>query len=172
MAKITEADVVKYYFPLVIQECKNSYKGLEAEDRITEGVLALIHAIRTYKTEYGYFEDYFLIQLKIIMKQKNKEAWAMKKLESIFSLDAPVLTHNESSIRLDFIKSIPHDDTIIDVNCFIEGLSPTERQVVLLLINGQDLFEISNKLRLSLRQVQSVLKQLQSKAINYLDVDK
>lgn len=53
MVRITEADVVKHYFPLVIRECKNSYKGLEAEDRITEGVLALIHAIRTYRIEYG-----------------------------------------------------------------------------------------------------------------------
>ncbi|MGW9530242.1 RNA polymerase subunit sigma-70 [Paenibacillus terrae] len=172
MAKITEADVVKHYIPLVIQECKNSYKGLEAEDRITEGVLALIHAIRTYRTIYGCFEDYFFLQLKIIMEQKNKEAWTIKKLESIFSLDAPVLTHNESSTRLCFIKSIPHDDTIIDVNCFIEGLSQTERQVVLLLINDRDQFEISNELKLSLRQVQSVVKQLQSKAIDYLEVDK
>jgi RNA polymerase sporulation-specific sigma factor len=106
------------------------------------------------------------------MEQKNKEAWTIKKLESIFSLDAPVLTHNESSTRLDFIKSIPHDDTIIDVNCFIEGLSQTERQVVLLLINDRDQFEISNELKLSLRQVQSVVKQLQSKAIDYLEVDK
>lgn len=172
MAKITEADVVKHYFSLIIQKCKNSYKGLEAEDRIIEGVLALIHAIRTYNTKYGYFEEYFLLQLKIIMEQKNKEAWAIKKLESIFSLDAPVLTHNESSTRLEFIKSIPYDDTIIDVDCFIEGLSPTERQVVLLLINDRDLFEISDELMLSLGQVQSVIKQLQSKAINYLDVDK
>ncbi|MNV37889.1 RNA polymerase factor sigma-70 [compost metagenome] len=172
MAKITEADVVKQYFSLVIQECKNSYKGMEEEDRITEGVLALIYAIRTYKTKYGCFEDYFLLQLKIIMKQKNKEAWAIKKLESICSLDAPILAHNDSSTRLDFVRSIPHDDTIIDVHCFIEDLSPIEKQVVLLLIKDRDLLGISNELSLSLMQVQSVVNQLQGKVIDYLNVDK
>ncbi|MNT37349.1 RNA polymerase factor sigma-70 [compost metagenome] len=172
MGKVTETDVVKHYFPLVIQECKNSYKGLEEEDRITEGVLALIYAIRTYRTKYGCFEDYFLLQLKIIMKQKNKEAWALKKLESIFSLNAPVLRRNDSSTRLDFVRSIPQDDTILDVDCFIESLSSTERQVALLLINERDLLGISNKLSLSLKQIQSVVKQLQIKVTDYLAVDK
>lgn len=154
------------FFPLLFKNVKILIK-LEPEDRTTEGVLALIHAIRTYRTKYGCFEDYFLLQLKIIMEQKNKEAWAIKKLESIFSLDAPVLTHNEYSTRLDFINSIPHDDTIIDVDRFIEDLSPIERQVVLLLIDDRDLFEISGELRFSPGQVQSVINQLQSKAIDY-----
>ncbi|GIP24371.1 RNA polymerase subunit sigma-70 [Paenibacillus sp. J22TS3] len=172
MEKVTEADVVKHYFPLIIQECKNSYKGLEKEDRITEGVLALIYAIRTYRTKYGCFEDYFLLQLKIIMKQKNKEAWAIKRLESIFSLDSPAFAHNDSPTHIDFVRSIPHDETTLDVDWFIESLSSTERQVVLLLINDRDLLGISNKLSLSLNQVQSVVKRLQIKAIDYLDADK
>lgn len=99
------------------------------------------------------------------MSQKNKEAWAIKKLESIFSLDAPMLTRNESFTHLEFIKGIPHDDTIIDVEFFMEGLLSLEKEVVHFLFNGQDLFTISDELRLSLGQVESVVKQLQSKAV-------
>ncbi|GGF67006.1 hypothetical protein GCM10010912_09990 [Paenibacillus albidus] len=171
MGKITVADIVKHYFPLVIQQCKNSYKGLEVEDRIEEGLLALIHAIRTYRVQYGCFEEYFLLQFKLIMKQRNKEAWATKRLESFFSLDAPMLGSNESSSHLEFISSVPHDDTIIDVNLFMERLTSTERKIVSLLINNQDLLAISCELGLSVEQVQPLIKQLQRKAIEYLDVD-
>lgn len=72
MEKITEDDVVRHYISLVTQECKDSYKGLELEDRIAEGALALIHAIRTYKVQYGCFEEYMLLQLKFIMRDKIK----------------------------------------------------------------------------------------------------
>lgn len=78
---------------------------------------------------------------------------------------------NESSTYLELIRSIPYDDTTIDVGLFMERLSPIERQIVLLLINDQDLFAISDELRLSLELVQSVVKQLQRKAMEYLDVD-
>ncbi|KAA9002388.1 RNA polymerase subunit sigma-70 [Paenibacillus spiritus] len=169
--KITEADVVNHYFPLVVNECKNSYKGLEIEDRITEGVVALIHAIRTYNTHFGCFEDYFLAQLKIIMKQKNKEAWAIRRMESIFSVDAPVRIHNESHTHLEFIRSIPYDDTIIDVEIFLARLSSLERKVIYLLINGDDLKKISDELSLSSEQAGFIMEQLQSRAKHYLDVD-
>ncbi|GAB7058087.1 hypothetical protein JCM16163A_48360 [Paenibacillus sp. YK5] len=168
MAKITEDDVVKHYISLVIQECKGSYKGLEPEDRIAEGTLALIHAIRTYRIQYGCFEEYMLLQLRLIMKQKNKEAWAAKKLESIFSLDAPLVTHNASSTLSDFLRSVPHDDTIFDVHCFIKNLSPIEKQVVLLLLEDRDVFKVSNELRISLPQVQSIVKRIQSKFMIYV----
>ncbi len=171
MAKITEADVVNHYFPVIVQECRNSYKGIEHEDRIAEGVLALIHAIRTYSTKYGGFEKYFIMQFKIIMGRKNKEAWAMKKAESHFSLDASS-HYNESGPGLDFFKSFSDDATIVDativdVNYFIEGLPSTEKQILLLLLNGGELDEISNELRIPVQQIQSLITQLQKKATEY-----
>lgn len=170
MAKITEADVVNHYFPVIVRECRNSYKGIELEDRIAEGVLALIHAIRTYSTKYGGFENYFLMQFRIIMGQKNKEAWAMKKAESNFSLDAPSL-YNESLTGLDFLKSFSDDVTIIDVRCFIEDLLPIEKQVLLLMLNRRELNEISNELRVSVKQIQPLITQLQEKATEYWIID-
>lgn len=169
--KITEADVVDHYFPLVVRECKNSYKGLEAEDRITEGMVALIHAIRTYSAQYGCFEDYLLAQLKIIMNQKNKEAWSIRRMESIFSLDAPVRTYNASHTHLEFIRAIPYDDTIIDVEIFLARLSYLERRVIHLLINGNNLKKTSDALGLSSGQVESIVEQLQCRVKYYLDVD-
>ena len=60
MRSITESDVVKAYLPHVKQNCKNAYKGMELEDRLMEGWIAVLHAIRTYKKQYGCFEDYML----------------------------------------------------------------------------------------------------------------
>ena len=86
--------MITYFQPLVLQECKNSYKGLEPEDRIEEGNIALLYAIRTYKIHYGYFRDYAVNQIRKIMKQKNANAWAEKKPNSRASLDAPL--HNNA----------------------------------------------------------------------------
>ena len=73
MRNITEEDVVNSYLPLVVQTCKGSYKGMELEDRLMEGKIALLHAIRTYKTQYGCFEEYMSQQLRAIMKQKTRK---------------------------------------------------------------------------------------------------
>ncbi|MDF9407769.1 hypothetical protein L7E55_05250 [Pelotomaculum isophthalicicum JI] len=57
MRKITEEDVITYYLYLVLQECKNSYKGLELEDRISEGMSALLQAVRTYNMRIPVYPD-------------------------------------------------------------------------------------------------------------------
>ncbi len=170
MRVITEEDVVKSYMPHVIQECKNSYKGLELEDRLMEGRLALIHAIRTYKTQYGCFEEYMLLQLRIIMKQKNKEAWAVKKLESLFSLDAMLVTDDGTLVLSHCIGATPQDDTIFDVKCFIEGLSLKERRVLIHLMDGYNITILSNILELSVHEIQSVIERLQNKAVAYYGI--
>lgn len=41
--KTTEEDVILFWWPLILQECKKAYKGLEPEDRISEGALALLY---------------------------------------------------------------------------------------------------------------------------------
>lgn len=165
MGKITEGDVVAYYISLVAQECKSAYKGMELEDRIAEGTFAIVHAIRTYKTHYGSFEEYMLSQVRLFLRQKNKEAWAVKKMESIFSLDAPLFANDVSPTWHDFLKVTPYDDTIHDVNCFIDQLSPIEKQVISLLMDDRDFKKIANKLGISMRQVQHVVKNLQIKYV-------
>jgi hypothetical protein len=167
MAKVTEADVISYYSAYVLQECQNSYKGMEIEDRIAEGTLAVLYAIRTYKKHFGAFEDYLASQLTIIMKNKNKEAWTIKKLESIFSLDAPLTSNSDSSVFLNFVKSLPHDETILDVNSFLSTLSPIEKQVVAQLLDGKELKELSSELALPNLQVEIIIKDLQRKIRSY-----
>ncbi|MFE4573344.1 sigma-70 RNA polymerase sigma factor region 4 domain-containing protein [Paenibacillus chitinolyticus] len=164
MSKITEDDVVKHYVALVVQECKNSYKGLELEDRIAEGTLALIHAIRTYKVQYGCFEEYLLLQLRIIMKEKNKAAWASKRLESMLSLDAPSINNSSTfSVLSNFLGSPPHDETDFEVNYFIENLSLIEKQVVSHLMEDRDLIKISRHLGVSVSQIQRIIENIQNK---------
>lgn len=170
MRSITEGDVVEAYFPRVLQVCKNSYKGLELEDRLMEGRFVVLHAIRTYKKQYGCFEDYMLQQLNIIMKQKNKEAWAVRKLDSRYSLDAELVTEVDKYVLSQYLGLYWLDDTEYEVNCFIEGLSAIERQVLQYLIGDYSITSFSNKLELSTNEILSVIERLKSKAAAYFMV--
>jgi hypothetical protein len=166
MNKVTEEDIINYYQPLVIQECKNSFKGFEWQDRVGEASEALLYSIRTYKTKYGIFEDYMLLQLRKIMNQKNKEAWAMKRLESQFSLDAPFV-NCQGNDSLSSIIGISQDETLLDVQCFIEALSYIEKRVVDLLLNNCSIGLVSNELSLPLTQIQLIIDGLKVKASAY-----
>ncbi|QAY67293.1 RNA polymerase subunit sigma-70 [Paenibacillus protaetiae] len=168
MQKITEQDVVIYYTSLVTQECKAAYKGLELEDRIAEGTFAIIHAIRTYRTHHGSFKEYMLSQVKLILKQKNKEAWAMRKPESIISLDAPLTPHSVSATLNDVLRADPYDDTLFDVNCFTDQLSRMEKQVISLMLEDRNINKVATRLGIPILQVQDVLESIQSKYRAYL----
>lgn len=162
---------MKSYMPLVLEECRNSFKGIELEDRAIEGWLALLYAIRTHKSNFGNFEDYMILQVRGILKQKNKEAWAAKKIESRISLDAPLIK-TEGSLKLqDFINGIPHDETLLDVKCFIQSLSPFEQHIVFLLMDSQNISAVSDKLGLTISQIKCVVTNLQNKAAAYFGPD-
>lgn len=171
MARITEQDVVLYYISHVTRECKSAYKGMELEDRIAEGTIAIVHAIRTYRTHYGSFEDYMLTQVRSILRQKNKEAWTAKKMESIFSIDSPLFPNDASPTMHDFLKEIPYDDTILDVSCFMDQLSLIERKVILLLLEEHNFKKVANKLTISVQQVQQIVENLQTKYKAYFIAD-
>ena len=63
-------DMLDFYMPFILQECKNAYKGLEWEERVEVGKEALLYSIHTYNSRSERFPDYFLAQLKRILKQK------------------------------------------------------------------------------------------------------
>lgn len=170
MREITEEDVLKSYMPIVLRECRNSFKGIELEDRLVEGGLALLYAIRTYKTHYGSFEEYMLLQLRELMKQKNKEAWAVKRIESRISLDASLIADDGSFRLQDCIIAIPQDETLFDVKRFIESLPSIEQRIISLLMDNQSISDVSKKLKLPVSQIKSVVEGLQNKAEAYFDV--
>ena len=167
MSKITEEDVFNCYMPLIWQECKNSYKGLEWEDRIAEGAKALIYVIRTYKTRYGDFKEYMLTQLRKIMKQKNAEAWAVKKLDSPISLNAPIITGKDDFTLAECTATMASDDSVLYVKWFIDSLSQKEQNIVLLRMGNHSIHDISNMLGVSVHEVQSTLNGLKRKITVY-----
>lgn len=167
MRSITEEDVVNSYWPCVVRTCQGSYKGMELEDRLMEGNIALLHAIRTYRTQYGCFEKYMLQQLDAIMKQKNKEAWAVRKLESIFSLDARFVPNDCSFALSNYMGAPLLDGTILDVDYFIEELSPIERNILIHLMEGYDILILPEKLKYSEDEIKSVIEGLRYKAVAY-----
>ncbi|OPX91087.1 MAG: RNA polymerase factor sigma-70 [Pelotomaculum sp. PtaB.Bin013] len=169
MRKITEEDVITYYLYLVLQECKNSYKGLELEDRISEGMSALLQAVRTYNIRYGFFKDYAIAQIRRIMKQKNSKAWAEKKLDSLLSFDAPLANNaeNESFTLAACIGEAPRDDSVLDVKRFINSLSVKEQQVIIMRMNGHSLQNISTALKTSIYSVNHILNNVRVKLVDY-----
>lgn len=171
MRKITEEDVVNSYLPHMVQICKNSYKGMELEDRLMESKIALLHAIRTYKTQYGCFEDYMFHRLSVTLKQKNKEAWAVKKLESPFSLDAGQVTNDSTFVLSRYIGTTPLDDTIFDVQDFIEGLSSIERCTITHLMDGYSVSMLTGILELSVYEIKFVIETIQNKAVAFFHSD-
>ena len=167
MSKITEEDILSLYMPLVIQECKNSYKGIEWEERIAEGGIALLYAIRTYRAYYGCFKEYMITQLRRIMKQKNKEAWKVKRLESRISLDAPFIVGEDNLVFAECIAAPLSDDVSLVIQDFIVRLSPIEQNVVCMLMDNYSIQEISSKTSMTLHQITSLLDDLRNKLSAY-----
>jgi RNA polymerase sporulation-specific sigma factor len=171
MRKLTEKDIYIHYMPLVLQECKNSYKGLEWEDRIAEAGAALIYAIRTYRTSYGSFPEYMISQLKRILQQKNSEAWSVKKLDSRFSLDAPLYEGDNTFTLISCITSNLTDESALDVKCFLNSLTLTEKNIIKLLVDDYNIATIANILNQSLSQIQSTLNCIKNKYTGYFRDD-
>src|SRR5690606_35655140 len=110
----------------------------------------------------GSFEEYMLSQVRLILMQKNKEAWSRKRLQSIFSLDVPIIPNGDFPPLIDFVKSTPYDDTRFDVKNFLEQLSPIESHVILLLLEERDLKKTHN-MNVIRRIEKNYQKQYQSK---------
>ncbi len=173
MARITEEDVIAFYWPLILQECKNSYKGLELEDRISVGAAALLQAVRTYKISYGSFKDYGLMQMRRIMKEQNTKAWAGKKIDSMLSLNTPLInkTGNKNYTFAECINLDNIDYTKLDVKHFIYSLPAKEKSIVLMRWYGLSLKSISNKLKISTYNLNRILTSIGVKLTTYYEND-
>lgn len=169
--KTTEEDVLLFWWPLILQECKNSYKGLEPEDRISEGALALLYAIRTYKLHYGCFKDYAINQIRRIMKQQNTRAWAEKRISSNISLDAP-LRNNAESEDLTLSGCVGQesiDDTHPEVRCFISSLSTQEQRVINMRMDGYSFQSVSSALTVSPYSINRMMNNIKTKHRTYYE---
>lgn len=166
--KVTEEDVVRAYMPIILQKCKGTYTGLEFEDRLSEGYLALIYAMRTYKIDYGYFENYFNNQFRRIMKQQNAKAWVNRRQESRVSLNAPVSSHaNKNYIFAAFIGRSITDDSEFDIHQFINTLSSDEQKIISMRMIGYSINRISLVLKISPYSVNRIITMIQTKYLNY-----
>lgn len=169
--KPTEEDVLLFWWPLILRECKNSYKGLELEDRISEGALAFLYAIRTYKLQYGCFEDYAINQIRRIMKQQNAKAWAEKRLISSISLDAPLRNDNKSDdLTLSgCIGQEAIDGTLPEVKGFISSLSSEERRIINMRMKGYSFQSVSSTLTVSPYSINRMMNNIKIKHRIYYD---
>lgn len=163
--KITEEYVILFWRHLVLQECKNSYKGLEPEDRTSEGNLALLHAVRTYRRYYGGFPEYAVSQMRRIMKQQNTKAWAEKKSNARVSLDAPLGYYNkgEKNTFANCIGQRAIDHTSVEVDDFVSRLSAQEQKIIKMRMDGHSCQSISNILVISPHKILHIVDDIKKK---------
>ena len=64
--KAAENKIIEHYSKAIIDVIENDYTdtSIEKEDLIQTGLLALVSAIRNYKSEYGYFSTYVKNKIK------------------------------------------------------------------------------------------------------------
>lgn len=171
IAKISEEDVFDFYFPAIVQECQNMWRGLESEDRIQEGAIALLYAIRTYRPCYGPYQDFLKDRLQKYMEKQNSKSWAEMRLKSPLSMDAPLIADED---RNGFTLSLclgenGIDESALDSERFFCSLTRREQLIVQMLLSGYAIKNIADKLSTSTYRINCVVRGLQKKYICYFN---
>lgn len=93
-----------------------------------------------------------------------------KETRVVFSLDAGQVNDDTTFVLSQYIGTPPLDDTIIDVNQFIKGLSSIEKCTLIHLIEGYNISKLSNLPQLPVHEIQIVIEILQNKAEAYFSL--
>lgn len=158
--------------------------GGDREDIIQEGMIGLYKAIRDFRPDRlssfkGFAE--LCITRQIITAIKTATRQKHIPLNSSISLDRPVFTEDSERTLLDMLSGPIHDDPedlIIHKENFKyleeemnKVLSPLEKQVLALYLDGRTYQEISLELNRQIKSVDNALQRIKRKLEQYLQVD-
>lgn len=150
--------------------------GGDREDIVQEGMIGLYKAIRDYKGDRlssfkGFAE--LCITRQIITAIKTATRQKHIPLNTSISLDKPVYTEDSERTLLDMISGPVLDDPedlIIHKEDFVymedemnKVLSPLEKQVLSLYLDGQSYHEISSELNRQVKSVDNALQRIKRK---------
>ncbi len=143
-----------------VQAARVRCPGLDFDDAVQEGLIALFHAVQTFDGAKGAgFDTYARVCVQNALVSAAKAAARLKHsplnnfvpLDEVQSEDCPedIVVQSES-----YSKAIEGIETL---------LSPLEKQVLLMFIDGLSYAEIAKKLAVSEKAVDNALQRVRTK---------
>lgn len=171
------------YKNLVRKKAKAMYlAGGDSDDLIQEGMIGLYKAVRDY--DDGKEATFATFASLCINRQMISAVTAYNRkkntpLNSYLSFDLPANTDDENDMRLvDVLKSdndsdpesmyIDREYTLLLKKHLMESLSPFEKQVIELYLEGNDYREIANILNKPPKAIDNALQRIRTKASVWL----
>ena len=156
--------------------------GADHEDIVQEGMIGLFKAVRDYKpgkvSSFRAFAE-LCITRQIISAIKPATRQKHIPLNSYVSLNRPVYADDSERTLLDVISEsvttnpeelLISQESLSDIEaCIGEVLSPFEKEVLALYLDGHSYQEISRKLGRHTKSVDNALQRVKRKIQNYLD---
>ena len=155
--------------------------GADKEDLVQEGMIGLFKAIRDYKPDMqSYFPAFaeLCVTRQIITAVKTSTRQKHIPLNSYVSLNKPAFDADSERTLLELIdgsRVIDPEELLINKEEFdaIEGrlseaLSPLERQVLVLFLDGKTYQEIADALNRHTKAVDNALQRIKRKLESFL----
>lgn len=130
MAKLTENDVLLFYWPAIKRFCYERWGGFEMEDRVQEAAYFFVCALRSLSLTGGHFWEEYCQGLILYMKKCNASAQSRYFREC--SLYRPINNSNDDmSIALvDVLHDSGIDESASVVQAFLNTLEPEDARIV------------------------------------------
>ena len=156
--------------------------GADHEDIVQEGMIGLFKAVRDYKpgkvSSFRAFAE-LCITRQIISAIKTATRQKHIPLNSYVSLNRPVYADDSERTLLDVISEsvttnpeelLISQESLSDIEtCIGEVLSPFEKDVLALYLDGRSYQEISGQLGRHTKSVDNALQRVKRKIQSYLD---
>ncbi len=157
--------LIDRYMPTVILSARSFENcGVDIDELISEGTLAVFSAVRTYNSELSSFGTFAGLCIKRAMLSQIRSASAKKRIpeDLITPIDDVVLENPETPEDI-YIKKESYD--ILKENVF-SGLSMLECSVLTLFLDGVAYSEIAHKLKIPVKSVDNAMTRIRNKVKN------
>lgn len=164
----TQAAVITHFMPVIRRMASaNAVQGLEREDAEQEGLIALFHAIDTYREgSAASFTTYAITCIRNGIADARIRAGRKKHqpLNQSVPLDEAQTTPSPEE------QAVSREEYRTTVRLIRTGLSCVERQVLLLYLDGASYQAIARTLGISAKAVDNALRRVRTKLKNGKDL--
>lgn len=159
-AENAEARIMEAVFPFIQEHCAGRWRNMEYQDRISEASLIFLEDLRTMPLNTGHFLEEYKADLEVKMGELNRRTPSRRyrfcSLDSLFSGKT-----GEFFDGYRFISSPMADLSVIEVKEFLRSLPLQDREIVILLLKGFDIFEIHDRLNMSIDRFEREIEDIQ-----------
>ena len=155
--------LINRYMPYIISVASRyNAGGLDTEDFIQEGILAIFSAVRSYDSSKATFKTFVCLCINRAMSSALAKASGNAKhipeglISSIDELELADMSDPESI----FIEKESYDDLTYTIK---QDLSQFEYQVLNEFLSGKSYLDIAQTLNVSVKSVDNALRRIRSK---------